>query len=176
MNRLWTPWRMDYILSKKGTGGCVLCAKAAAPQGDRENHVVARAAAGMLILNIYPYSNGHLMAVPYSHVSSLVDLNDAELAELIRLTRLAEAALRGSLAPQGFNIGINIGKAGGAGLDDHIHAHIVPRWPGDTNFMTVVAQTRTIPELLDDTRERVARCLADLGYPRDEKTGTVLLP
>ncbi len=175
MQRLWTPWRMDYILSNKKTGGCVFCTKATTPEADRENQVVARGQTAMIILNIYPYSNGHLMIVPYAHVGSLTELGDTELAELMRLTSLAEAALRGSLSPQGFNVGINIGKVGGAGVDDHIHIHIVPRWPGDTNFMTVVGQTRTIPELLDDTRERVARCLANLGYPRDAATGTVTL-
>ncbi len=175
MQRLWTPWRMDYILSNKQAAGCVFCNKAATPDTDRENQVVARGQTAMILLNIYPYSNGHLMIVPYAHIDSLTGLGDAELADLMRLTSLAEAALRDSLAPQGFNVGINIGKAGGAGMADHIHVHIVPRWPGDTNFMTVVGQTRTIPELLDDTRERVARCLAALGYPRDETTGTVML-
>lgn len=175
MQRLWTPWRMDYILSNKKAAGCVFCDKAATPATDRENQIVARGQRAMILLNIYPYSNGHLMIVPYAHVGSLTELGADELTELMRLTSLAEAALRGSLSPQGFNVGINIGKAGGAGMDDHIHVHIVPRWPGDTNFMTVVGQTRTIPELLDDTRERVARHLADLGYPRDETTGTVML-
>lgn len=175
MQRLWTPWRMDYILSNKKAAGCVFCHKAATPDADRANQVVARGRVAMILLNIYPYSNGHLMIVPYTHVGSLTELSGEELAELMRLTSLAEAALRDSLAPQGFNVGINIGKAGGAGMADHIHVHIVPRWPGDTNFMTVVGQTRTIPELLDDTRERVARCLAALGYPRDETTGTVML-
>ncbi len=176
MQHLWTPWRMNYILSDKKAGGCVFCEKAATPADDRANLVVARTTRAMLLLNIYPYSNGHLMAVPYTHVGSLVDLDDAYLADLMRLTRLAEQGLRQSLAPQGFNVGINIGKAAGAGLAEHIHIHIVPRWPGDTNFMTVVGETRTIPELLGDTRERVAGCLVSLGYERDAETGTVLVP
>jgi ATP adenylyltransferase len=167
---------MSYILSDKKASGCVFCAKAATPADDRANHVVARTERAMLLLNIYPYSNGHLMALPYAHVGSLTELDDDQLAELMRLTRLAEQALRDALSPQGFNVGINIGKASGAGLEEHLHIHIVPRWAGDTNFMTVVAQTRTIPELLDDTRERVAQALADLGYPRDADTGTVYVP
>lgn len=166
---------MPYILSDKKASGCVFCQKAATPAADRANLVVARAAQAMLILNLYPYSNGHLMAVPYAHVASLTELDDDQLVELTRLTRLAEQTLRAALSPQGFNVGINIGKASGAGIDEHLHIHIVPRWSGDTNFMTVVGRTRNIPELLDDTRERVAQALAGLGNARDPETGTIIL-
>ncbi len=173
MEHLWTPWRLPYILSDKKKAGCVFCEKASHPDTDRDELVLARSPHAMLVLNMYPYTNGHLMAVPYAHVSSLVDIPGDALHDLALLTRLAEQTLRGSMSPQGFNVGINIGRAGGAGVDDHIHIHIVPRWGGDTNFMTVVGQTRTVPELLADTRERLGRTLVDLGYPVHPDTGTV---
>lgn len=166
---------MKYILSDKQAEGCVFCAKAATPDNDYAAHVIARSARSMLLLNIYPYNNGHLMVVPYAHVGSLTALDDAQLADMMRLTRLAEAALRQALSPQGFNVGINIGKVSGAGMEDHIHIHIVPRWAGDTNFMSVINQTRTIPELLDETRDRLGRALGELGLPRDPKTGVALV-
>lgn len=166
---------MRYIKTDKNLPGCVFCAKAATPAEDRANLVVARSERAMLLLNIYPYSNGHLMAVPYAHVSALSELDDEQLTELMRLARLAEQALGQALSPQGFNVGINIGKASGAGLANHLHIHIVPRWTGDTNFMTVIGETRTIPELLDDSRERVVQALIALGHASDPETGTVYL-
>ena len=172
MDQLWTPWRMHYILKEKQQPGCVFCAKAATPADDRDNLVVARTTRAMLLLNIYPYSNGHLMAVPYAHVSQLTDLDDDQALDLMRLTRLAEQALQAALSPQGFNVGINIGKVSGAGLADHLHIHIVPRWAGDTNFMTVIGNTRTIPEMLEDTRAKLMPALADLGLRADPDTGT----
>lgn len=172
MDQLWTPWRMHYILKEKQQPGCVFCAKAATPAEDRENLVVARTTRAMLLLNIYPYSNGHLMAVPYAHVSRLTDLDDEEALDLMQLTRLAEEALQAAMAPQGFNVGINIGKVSGAGLADHLHIHIVPRWAGDTNFMTVIGNTRTIPEMLEDSQAKVMAALADRDLTADPNTGT----
>ena len=112
------------------------------------------------------------MAVPYAHVSRLDDLDDDVALDLMRLTRLAEAALQAAMAPQGFNVGINIGKVSGAGLADHLHIHIVPRWAGDTNFMTVIGNTRTIPEMLEDSRAKVMAALADRDLTADPDTGT----
>lgn len=160
MKRLWSPWRIKYILSPKSQN-CVLCEKMA-DNRDRENYILYRSSKGCIMLNLYPYNSGHLMVVPLKHVPSLEQLNQEELLDLMNLTVKGIEALRSALKPEGFNIGINIGKAAGAGIEDHVHIHIVPRWEGDTNFMAVMAETKVIPELLDQTYDRL------IGYFREK--------
>lgn len=149
MKRLWSPWRMKYIVSKKGEG-CIFCDKVA-ENDDQANYILYRGKTCYVMLNLYPYNNGHLMVSPYRHVPSPEQLQEDELTEMMLLVNRSIRALRWAMHPDGFNIGVNIGKAAGAGIEEHVHIHIVPRWEGDTNFMPVLSQTRVIPELLDDT-------------------------
>ena len=168
LQRLWTPWRMEYILSDKDdkqAERCVFCTKLAENR-DAENYVVWRGAHCAVVLNLYPYNNGHLMVVPYAHVSSLEDLPAEEQVEMMLTVSKSLGMLRQAMRPQGFNIGVNIGKAAGAGIESHVHIHIVPRWVGDTNFMPVLAETCTIPEWLDDT---YANLKAVLNSEADEE-------
>ena len=161
MERLWTPWRMGYILSDKKAEGCIFCLKAKETR-DAENYIVYRGQQAFIILNIFPYNNGHLMVSPYQHVPSPECLEPDTLAELMRLVTFSICLLRQAMHPQGFNIGVNIGKAAGAGIDDHMHIHIVPRWEGDTNFLPILAETRVVPELLDETYRKL-RQIIDAG-------------
>ena len=133
--------------------GCVFCAKVSAP--DESEHVLCRGQFAFITLNRYPYNNGHLMVVPYVHVASLEDLDPPTLTELMLLVNRGLAALRAAYKPDGFNIGVNLGRAAGAGIAEHVHIHIVPRWNADTNFMPIVGETRVIPEMLDQTYERL---------------------
>jgi ATP adenylyltransferase len=144
---------MKYILSNK-TKGCVLCDKVA-ENDDKKNHILYRGRTCCVMLNLYPYNNGHLMIAPYQHVPSLEMLEEETLIEMMLLVSKCLVALRQCMNPQGFNLGVNIGKAAGAGVYDHVHFHIVPRWEGDTNFMPILAETRVIPELLDDTYDQL---------------------
>jgi len=153
MKRLWAPWRMQYLTGEKEKN-CIFCTKVA-ELCDRDNYILYRGNKGFLILNRYPYTNGHMMAVPYQHAASLEDLDTETLTELMLLVNKGLRALRQAMAPQGFNVGVNIGEVAGAGVADHVHIHIVPRWGGDTNFMPVLDETRVIPELLDQTYERL---------------------
>ncbi len=153
MNALWAPWRMEYILGPKD-GECFLCAAARASD-DRAHHVVRRGATCFGILNRYPYNNGHLMVAPYRHVSGLDQLTEAERGELLTLADVLIRKLKQTIHPDGFNLGINLGKVAGAGLEAHLHLHIVPRWNGDTNFMPVLADTKVIPQALDDLWARL---------------------
>jgi len=150
VRQIWAPWRMAYIQRDKKKSGCVLCEKWA-DDNDAANYVLYRGERGYIILNLYPYNNGHLMVVPYEHAASLEDLETETLTELILLVNRGLAALREAMAPQGFNIGVNLGPAAGAGIHEHVHIHIVPRWEGDTNFMPVLGETRVIPQMLEDT-------------------------
>ncbi len=155
MKTLWTPWRMGYILGEKGEG-CLLCTKQQAPrERDRENYILYRGATCYIMLNLFPYTNGHLMIVPYRHVARLERLDDRSLYDMMALTRASVAALTQALSPAGFNIGMNLGKAAGAGIVQHLHLHVVPRWRGDVNFMSVLGETRLIPEALDATYEKL---------------------
>jgi ATP adenylyltransferase len=133
--------------------GCVFCAAQAAP--DAQALIVFRGRSAFIILNLYPYNNGHLMVVPNRHIASLAAAARDELGEMIELTQRAEVALAEAYAPHGMNVGINLGKPAGAGILDHLHIHVVPRWNGDTNFMTTVSQTRVLPEELPQTAERL---------------------
>jgi ATP adenylyltransferase len=159
MKRIWAPWRMKYLIGEKTTG-CIFCTEIAQNR-DRENYILHRGRHGFIMLNLYPYSNGHLMIAPYQHVPSLEDLNEAALTDLMHLINLSLRILRKALQPRGFNIGINIGRAAGAGIDEHVHIHIVPRWEGDTNFMPIIAETRVIPELLDQTYDKLRALLIE---------------
>jgi ATP adenylyltransferase len=163
-DHLWSPWRLAYVTRTSGQPGCVFCE---ALSGDEASLVVFRGVACYVILNKFPYNNGHLMVVPNRHVASLGEATRDELGELIELAGRAETAIREAYAPHGLNMGINLGKAAGAGILDHLHMHVVPRWNGDTNFMTVVGETRVLPEELLVTAERLRPIFAKLGSGRE---------
>ena len=149
MEHLWAPWRMEYILGEK-ENQCIFCEKPKQDK-DRDNYILFRGTKNFTILNRYPYNPGHLMVAAYHHVASLDKLNDGELLEHFRLVDKCAAVLRKMLSPSGFNIGINLGKVAGAGIDGHIHTHVVPRWEGDTNFMPVISNSKVVSEALAET-------------------------
>ncbi len=157
MERIFTPWRMEYILSAK-QNGCLFC-DMIAEERDRENLILYRSEHAFIVLNKYPYNNGHYMVVPYRHVADLEALTPAEMADLMALTVLGMRALRASLRPEGFNVGANIGKVAGAGVKDHVHMHVVPRWSGDASFMATVADVKLIPQSLADTCDQLRDAL-----------------
>jgi len=149
---LWAPWRLEYIQSiSDGGKECFLCAYARTPEKDEANLVVARSANCFMAMNKYPYVNGHLLVAPYRHAAELADLTAAERAEMMEMVVHGQALLTGAMNPQGFNIGVNLGRCAGAGLPGHVHMHVVPRWNGDVNFMSVVGQVRVIPQALEVT-------------------------
>jgi ATP adenylyltransferase len=152
--RLYTPHRMAYIKGE-GKDGCPFCEIPELP--DEEGLVVARGKVCFVVLNLYPYNSGHLMVVPYRHVSSYDELSEDETVELATLTQRSLRAVRHASGAQGFNVGMNLGSVAGAGIAAHLHQHVVPRWGGDTNFMPVVGHTKVLPQLLPDTRELLAR-------------------
>jgi ATP adenylyltransferase len=157
---------MAYISNDKKDEGCVFCQKLAqGPEQDRENYVLFRGRHTFVILNLYPYNNGHLMVLPYEHVGSLEELPLEVQAEMMHLVSYFVQLLRQAMNPAGFNIGINIGKAAGAGIDDHVHIHVVPRWHGDTNFMSVIADMRVIPEWLDTTYDKLVALIQENTPP-----------
>jgi len=160
MERLWAPWRMEYLQGEH-VEGCIFCEKPA-EENDRANYLLYRGEHAYILMNIYPYSNGHLMVAPYAHVAQLTDLDEAVRIEIMELTTLCTGLLSHTSHPAGFNLGANMGKAAGAGFDEHFHMHIVPRWLGDTNFMPVIGNTRVIPESLDETYQRLKQELADM--------------
>jgi len=154
MDRLWSPWRLDYVVKgDHGETGCVFCQAPRLPEV--ESLVVFEGSACYVILNLYPYNNGHLMVVPTRHVATLAALTGEEMDEIGRLTQRCEIVLTEAYRPQGFNVGINLGKPAGAGVLDHVHVHVVPRWNGDTNFMTVVGNMRVLPEELGASARRL---------------------
>jgi len=150
MERLWAPWRIDYLVQEK-PAGCIFCQKGS----DRDLLILRNTPLTQVMLNRYPYVNGHLMVAPRRHTVDLGSLSDAETLELFRTVDLCREALTRSFAPDGFNIGINLGKAAGAGVEDHLHLHVVPRWNGDNNFMSVVADIRVLPEALLASYDRL---------------------
>jgi ATP adenylyltransferase len=152
--RLWTPWRMAYIRQAGRDEGCVLCDLPAAGD-DPANHLLGRGELVYAVLNSFPYNPGHLMVVPFRHVGEYGDLTLEELSEIMAMTGKAIAALQAESEPHGFNLGMNLGRVSGAGIADHLHLHLVPRWGGDTNFMPIVAQTKVLPELLDETYDKL---------------------
>lgn len=158
MKRIWAPWRMKYIAGDK-PHNCVLC-EALQAGDDAARYILYRGKKAALMLNLYPYINGHLMVVPYEHVGDLVALDEETLADMMLLTKRGVQALREAMNnPHGFNVGMNLGRVAGAGIQDHVHIHIVPRWEGDTNFMPVLADVRIIPESLDDTYHKLLAAL-----------------
>lgn len=153
MDRLWSPWRMEYIAAAKeadDADGCIFCDLPASGD-DASVHILARAEHAFVILNTFPYNPGHLLVAPFRHTGDLEALEDAELHDVDRLLQRSVRALRDEMDPHGFNVGMNLGRVAGAGVPGHLHWHLVPRWNGDTNFMPVVGQTRVLPELLDET-------------------------
>lgn len=148
MEHLWAPWRIQYILGERESG-CFFCRKSQ-ESDDAKNHVLIRDRTCFALLNTYPYNAGHLMIAPYKHTGDIDDLAESELAELMSLTRRCKQLLGRAIKPHGFNIGINIGRTAGAGVLDHVHVHVVPRWDGDTNFMPVLADTHVVPQALDE--------------------------
>ena len=153
MEQIWAPWRMAFIQMEKPKG-CILCEKPG-QSSDVSNYILYRGDKNFIILNAYPYNPGHLMIVPYRHIASLEGLTDAELHEHFEIVRQSIKVVRQAFNPAGFNIGINMGGVAGAGIDDHIHTHIVPRWQGDTNFMTVMSDTKVVSEALHETYEKL---------------------
>ena len=153
LERLYTPWRLAYVTGSAKASGCVFCAALASE--DADPLIVRRGSTCFVILNLFPYNNGHLMVVPNRHIATLVDARPDELREMMEMTRLSEIALREAFNPEGINVGINLGKAAGAGILEHLHIHLVPRWTGDTNFMTIIGQTRVLPQELPVTADRL---------------------
>lgn len=163
MNILFTPWRFSYLTAPKGdaSAGCIFCI-AASSDDVNGTLTLHRTADAVVMLNRYPYTNGHLMIAPVVHEARLFDSSERSLAALMRLTATAQRILSEVYRPDGFNIGMNFGTAAGAGIADHYHMHIVPRWSGDSNFMTVTAQTRIVPEALEDTFDKLAPYFREL--------------
>jgi len=156
MDRLWTPWRYRYISRADPTGGCVFCIKAAENK-DAENYIIYRGKLNFVLLNLFPYTNGHLMIAPYLHVATLAETPGDVLAEMMQLVQRAEMNLRAAYRPHGFNLGMNIGESAGAGVAGHIHMHVLPRWTGDANFMSTIGETHVLPEELPVTYEKLAK-------------------
>jgi ATP adenylyltransferase len=150
MDRLWSPWRYRYVSTAEGIRGCIFCDKPAAGD-DEASLIVYRGEYNFVLLNLFPYTSGHLMVAPYAHVPTLEAADEATVTELMLLTRRAQRHLREAYNAPGFNVGMNIGAVAGAGVAGHIHMHVLPRWAGDANFMTTVAETRVVPEDLAET-------------------------
>jgi ATP adenylyltransferase len=164
MEHLWSPWRLAYVSGGANSERCVFC------DAQRDDQaaplVVFQGSTCFVILNLFPYNNGHLMIVPNRHIGSLALATEAELCEMMALTQRAEIALTEAYHPHGMNVGINLGKPAGAGILDHVHIHVVPRWNGDTNFMTIVGGTRVLPEELPQAGERLRPIFARLARER----------
>ena len=157
MDVLWSPWRYDYITGSgpARSSGCVFCEILNGSASDEEKFILKRAEFNFVILNIYPYATGHLLIVPYAHIAKLNEVDKPTSDELMDITKSSQRALGEVYQPEGFNLGMNLGKSAGAGVAGHLHMHVLPRWPGDVNFMTSVAQTRTIPEDLRTTYDKL---------------------
>ncbi|NIM05734.1 MAG: HIT domain-containing protein [Armatimonadetes bacterium] len=162
MERLWAPWRMEYIEGMgKEEKGCIFCTSASEDR-DTENFILYRGKTVFIILNTFPYTNGHLLVAPYRHTADLTDLQEGEARELLSAATLGIKALRRAMSPDGFNLGINLSRTAGAGIADHLHLHIVPRWTGDTNFMSVCGEAKVIPEALPATLDRLRQAISTL--------------
>ncbi len=172
MERLWAPWRMAYIEAPGGeksgaaAGGCIFCDKPAA-NDDVANLIVHRGRTSFVILNAFPYNNGHLMVVPYRHLSRLAGLTAEENAEMMALAALMTEVLGDVSGPDGYNLGMNLGQVAGAGIADHLHLHVVPRWNGDTNFMPVVGDVKVMPEALDQVYAKLVKALSRRAVTAD---------
>lgn len=157
MDYLWTPWRFQYVSAGARNQECIFCERASAdPAGDREHLVLYRGRSNFVMLNLYPYTVGHAMIAPYAHVAELVDVRSEILAEMMTLAQQFQQALKDVYRPEGYNLGLNMGRCAGAGVEHHVHLHILPRWIGDSNFMTVVGETRVEPEDLTSTYDKLA--------------------
>ena len=155
--RIWAPWRLAYVkdASKDTEEGCIFCVKPE-EDDDRANLIVHRGEHSFVILNLYPYTNGHLMVAPYEHIASFQELSPETIAEMMALAQRAMARLEEVYDPHGYNVGINQGRVAGAGVEHHIHLHVVPRWGGDTNFMPVIADTKVMPQTLEQSYDALA--------------------
>lgn len=164
LRRLWAVWRMPYIklLMSEDERECIFCTLPKESR-DRDNLILHRSVHSFIILNKYPYNPGHLMVAPYRHVANLDELEEEELMDVMELLRLSVKVLRRAMSPDGFNIGMNIGRAAGAGFEGHIHIHVVPRWVGDANFMPILANTKVISEALSNTYDELKRVLNGVG-------------
>ncbi|NJE01191.1 HIT domain-containing protein [Thermococcus sp. JdF3] len=161
MKTLWAPWRIEYIRSPKHDG-CIFC-DFPKENRDRERLILHRGKHCFVIMNNYPYNPGHVMIAPYRHVGKWEDLTEEELLEIMKLSQLMIKALKKTMNPQGFNMGVNLGRVAGAGIDDHVHLHIVPRWNGDTNFMPAIADTKVIPESLEEAYDELKKAIDEIA-------------
>ena len=160
--RLWAPWRMDFVSGGDKPSGCLFCRVHAETERDAPNWVLRRGTHALLMLNAYPYTNGHLMAAPYRHTADFASLTPDEMVDIFGLVQSGMRALSEVYRPQGFNVGLNLGEAAGAGIAEHLHVHVVPRWVGDTNFMPVVGDVRVMPDSLENSYAKIAAALAGL--------------
>lgn len=162
VERLWAPWRFQYVTTavEPKSDGCIFV-ELPAQEKDRENLILFRGKKAFVIMNAFPYTSGHLMVAPFRHVGEIEHLDDEELLEVNQLLAKCSVWLKRAYAPQGFNIGVNVGKAGGAGIPSHIHWHIVPRWSGDTNFMSTVGEIRVLPQSLTDSYDLLRRVIEE---------------
>lgn len=160
MERLWAPWRLQYVTQDKPSG-CIFCEKSQATD-DAANLIVHRGRLAFVMLNTFPYNNGHLMVAPYAHLADLEALPPDTLHEMMDLAQLAARALKAKFNPDGLNLGLNLGAAAGAGIKDHLHLHLVPRWQGDTNFMPVIGDVRVIPQSLEDSYRLLTEAFVEL--------------
>lgn len=163
---LWAPWRIKYIQGLNKSGRCFICHNLQNPQDDDKNLVLWRSDKSIVILNHFPYNNGHLLIAPVRHIPDLGDASNDELLELIKLVRESQKALSLAIKPHGFNVGMNFGRCAGAGLPEHLHIHIVPRWDGDTNFMSVCSNTEVISQSLTELFEQLKQISKDHHLPR----------
>jgi ATP adenylyltransferase len=165
MDYIWSPWRYQFLTEAKRDEGCVFCRMGADdPSRDELNLIAFRARSNFVVLNLYPYTSGHMMIVPYEHVAELSSAQEETAAEMMRLTRTAERVLRGDYRPDGINLGMNLGAAAGAGIAGHIHMHVLPRWIGDANFMSTVGETRNLPEELHVTWRKLRDAFQEIGF------------
>ncbi len=162
MDRLWTPWRMEYVGKAKQAEGCIFCTELESDP-EAERGVLHRSARVFVLLNAFPYNTGHLMVAPLRHVGEMSELDADERHELIDLTAQAVAIVEKAMTPEGFNVGMNLGELAGAGVPGHLHMHVVPRWGGDTNFMTTIGATKVLPEMLADTAAKLRPLFRRLG-------------
>lgn len=163
LKKLWAPWRMEYIeaINTEKNENCIFCDKPSQNK-DEKNFIVYRGKTCFIILNIYPYNNGHLMLVPYKHTSELTELDSETRLELMHMINIAMEAIKNVMRPDGFNVGVNFGRTAGAGITEHLHIHLVPRWNGDTNFMPVIGCTKVICESLEDTYDKLKRAIESM--------------
>ncbi len=157
MDYLWSPWRYQYVSAGSAPSACIFCEFATSPADDPKNFILFRGPRNFVLLNRFPYTTGHLMIVPYEHVADLESVSAETLAEMMRLAQAAERALRAEYHPDGFNAGFNIGQCAGAGVASHIHLHMLPRWCADSSFMTVIGETRVLPEDLETTYRKLKK-------------------